>query len=421
MTAASGPLGTTRPGSAGVTERLQLTAERAPFVMLPRWLLYHRDVGEGAKFLYCVLHDLVAGREGPTRPVTRSELAGRCGVSANTIDRRLAELVDAGAVEKEPQILAGGQVGNIYRVWLTPPEQRCATRFPTDGEARSERFPVDGEPVPSPATAVDNRFPAGGEARSERVVTAGDPPRTWGGSLPAGGEPSVFEEPIEEGPPQPPRRAGGHEVDKGTATPACSATHMAPLPETTTVESRPTVPESFPRPLSLPVDGERRTTRRRARALGTNPRADADRAEAARLEAESEARRAELERAARERRTAERAAEVEADRLAAESLAISACLDDATLADVVVTVREGLAGPLAASPLAIARAVVGWCRIAADVHGAVLVDAVAAALAAGLAAGEGTAAPPLVLPPVPPDTPSLRARIAGLLKPVEAV
>src|SRR5688572_22996525 len=96
---------------------LQVRAERAPFVMLPRWLLYHDAVGEGAKFLYCVLHDLVNGREGPTRPVTRAELAGVCGVSVDTVDRRLAELVAAGAVEKQAQIRAGGQVANVYQVW----------------------------------------------------------------------------------------------------------------------------------------------------------------------------------------------------------------------------------------------------------------------------------------------------------------
>src|SRR5207245_4343434 len=54
---------------------MQLTAERAPFVMLPRWLLQQTKISDGAKVLYCVLHDLVAGREGPTRPVTRGQLA----------------------------------------------------------------------------------------------------------------------------------------------------------------------------------------------------------------------------------------------------------------------------------------------------------------------------------------------------------
>src|SRR5437867_9962167 len=101
---------------------MRLTGERLPFAMLPRWLLYHGDVSEGAKFLYCVLHDLVQGREGPTRPVTRAELAAACGVSPDTIDRRLAQLVAAGAVEKEHQIRAGGQQANVYRVWLTPPD-----------------------------------------------------------------------------------------------------------------------------------------------------------------------------------------------------------------------------------------------------------------------------------------------------------
>ena len=93
----------------GAGQTLQLRGERAPFVMLPRWLLYHPGVGEGAKFLYCVLHDLVAGREGPTRPVTRAELAACCAVSVDTIDRRLAQLVAAAAVEKHTQVRAGGQ------------------------------------------------------------------------------------------------------------------------------------------------------------------------------------------------------------------------------------------------------------------------------------------------------------------------
>src|SRR5438552_1601391 len=141
---------------------MHLRAERAPFVMLPRWLLYHPEVGEGAKFLYCVLHDLVHGSEGPTRPVTRAKLAELCRVSPNTIDRRLAELVAVRAVDKEPQILAGGQVANVYHVWLTPPDQR-QHRVPPNGEARSERILTGGDPVPTDTPPVDKRVPTDGE------------------------------------------------------------------------------------------------------------------------------------------------------------------------------------------------------------------------------------------------------------------
>jgi hypothetical protein len=84
------------------TDTLHLGAERAPFVMLPRCLLHQGEISDGAKVLYCMLHDLVAGREGPTRPVTRGQLAECCGVSVDT-DRRLAELIRVGAVEKQAQ------------------------------------------------------------------------------------------------------------------------------------------------------------------------------------------------------------------------------------------------------------------------------------------------------------------------------
>jgi hypothetical protein len=88
-----------RTAAGRPSSRTASVRKKVGIQMLPRWLLYHPQVGEGSKFLYCVLHDLVAGRESPTRPVTRAELAESCGVSVDTIDRRLAQLVAAGAVE----------------------------------------------------------------------------------------------------------------------------------------------------------------------------------------------------------------------------------------------------------------------------------------------------------------------------------
>lgn len=182
-------------------------------------------------------------------------------------------------------------------------------------------------------------------------------------------------------PPQPPRRAGGHEVD----------------------------------PINAGGAG-RRADGTNPRARQANPRAEGDLAEAARLEAEAAARQAELERTNEARRAADRAAQAETDRLEAEALAVAAALDDEPLAAVVAVVTRRMAGPLARSPLAISRAVVAWCRTAAAAQPAgPLSAAVAAGLTAGLVAEEGS--PPLDLPAAPAGTAALRHRIAGLRPP----
>jgi hypothetical protein len=73
-----------------------------------------------------------------------------------------------------------------------------------------------------------------------------------------------------------------------------------------------------------------------------------------------------------------------------------------------------MAGPLARSSLAVARAVVAWCRTASARHPGPLGDAVTAGLAGGLAAGEGH--PALELTLSPPEAVPLRRRIARLLE-----
>ena len=131
---------------------------------------------------------------------------------------------------------------------------------------------------------------------------------------------------------------------------------------------------------------------------------------------EAAARRVQLERATETRRVADLSAETEADRLEAEALALSGALDDASLAAIVTVVADGLPGPLARSPMGLARAVVAWCRAAAGRHPGLLSEAVAAGLAGGLTVGEGPdAAPPLALPVAPTGTASLRRRIGDLL------
>jgi hypothetical protein len=296
-------------------ERLQLRAERAPFVMLPRWLLHHRGIGDGAKVLYGMLHDLVAGREGPTRPVTRGQLAACCDVSVATVDRRLAELVAAGAVEKQAQFETHqGQLANVYLVRLSPP---AANLLP----------PVENSEDPGCITAV----PPSSSLQPPQLQPCADGVLT--GAAP-------YEEEKQELPPQPPRTAGG----PGDASPNGNGLLKA----------------------TRPVGG-RRVDGTSLRAAGVNPRAaealaaaERERERAARLEAELEAKTA-------ARLAAERAGEADRAAFEAEALAVSAALDDPRLATIVDTVREGMAGPLARSPLAVTRAVVDWCRgVSAD-------------------------------------------------------
>jgi hypothetical protein len=361
---------------------MELRAERAPFVMLPRWLLYHPDVGEGAKFLYCVLHDLVAGREGPTRPVTRAQLGESCGVSVDTIDRRLAQLVAAGAVEKQAQIRAGGQTANVYQVWLTPPDGLRRTsphgkpETPLDTGSRISAAPVEGS--------------ANGQVSRRRESAAPPPepdphPQACGELDRADAAPSVLEEGEEEDPPQPPRTAGGPDAPQNNHTNGSSP----------------------------------RAARVSPRALAANPRAEADRIEESRQRDLAERREAELATATATRRAHEEEARVAAAAFEAEADALSAVLDDARLAAVVGVACEGLAGPLARSPFAVARAVVGWCRGAARRHPGSLGAAVGAALAEGWrpAPGVGETGEPLELPPATSGTPPLRDRLAPMVRP----
>jgi hypothetical protein len=156
------------------------------------------------------------------------------------------------------------------------------------------------------------------------------------------------------------------------------------------------------------------------RAIGANPRAGADRAEAVRRAELAARRTADLEAEQAARRAAESAARADTERLAAEALALSAVLDDGLVEAVVVRVSEGLAGPLARSPLAVTRAVVAWCRTAVAAHPGPVPVAVSAALAADLGLVEGPAGP-LELPAPPPGTVELRARVAALLHPGPAL
>ncbi len=157
------------------------------------------------------------------------------------------------------------------------------------------------------------------------------------------------------------------------------------------------------------------------RALGANPRAEADRAEEFRQRQLADRREAELEAAAAARRAEEEAARAAAAAFEAEADALSAVLDDERLAAVVELATDGLAGPLARSPFAVARAVVTWCRATAATrqpHGQLL-EAIDVALAERWrpAPYAPASAPSIDLPEPPLSTTALRHRLARILRP----
>ena len=107
------------------------------------------------------------------------------------------------------------------------------------------------------------------------------------------------------------------------------------------------------------------------------------------------------------------------ERLEVEARSISAALDDVALTAIVDHVTDRMSGLLAGSTVAVTPAVVAWCRTAAATHPGQLPQAVAAGLVDGLPPGEGHLR--LGLPPAAPGSPSLRTRIAGILKAKGAV
>lgn len=92
-------------------------ASRATFAVIPSWVI--RAGSSRAVHLYAVLADM-AGRDGAAWP-SRRTLADAIGVSVDTVDRAVTELVDLGALSVEPQTHDGRQTSNLYLLNHTPP------------------------------------------------------------------------------------------------------------------------------------------------------------------------------------------------------------------------------------------------------------------------------------------------------------
>jgi hypothetical protein len=328
------------------------------FTVLPNDAIRNPALSYRAVGVLAHLLSLPDGAKVDSATLAQAHKEGRDAVRA-----AFCELADHGYYRRDIVRLPDGTLRTEVVVSSTPMNNESAGGT---GAGKSGVGPEPGNPASAEPAPVN-------------PTSAGPTP---GGPTPVGQ--ATTEVPTTENldPPQPPRPAGGPEVESVT-----------------------------------PTAHSRRAAGTNPRAQRANPRVAAELAEAARLEAEAQARRAELERRTETRRAAALAAEAETARLEAEALALSAALDDSTLTRIVAAVSDGLPGPLARSPMGLSRAVVAWCRTAAHQHAGPLADAVAAGLAAGLAVGEGDA-PALHLLAAPPDTPTLRQRIAQLLHPV---
>jgi len=119
------------------------------------------------------------------------------------------------------------------------------------------------------------------------------------------------------------------------------------------------------------------------------------------------------------RRAADEAAAAGHAAVVAEAAAMAAALGDDVLAAVAARVGEGLPGLLGRSPLALSRAVVGFCRAAYATCPGDLAAAVTAALADSdrLAVEPEGGWPPVPLPAPPAGTPGLQDRIRILIRP----
>lgn len=135
-----------------------LRIERGAFVIVPDWVTDHPDVSDRAHRLYCVLRQYESSDDGTCFP-KRATLAARLGCSVDTVDRALAELVKAGAVDKEHRTTArGDSTSNLYTVHFdrtgaegggtpaaTPPPRGRGTEL-DPGEERDPAASPQGRP-----------------------------------------------------------------------------------------------------------------------------------------------------------------------------------------------------------------------------------------------------------------------------------
>jgi hypothetical protein len=297
-----------------------------------------------------------------------------------------------------------GRAGNAQPLVPKRAAGRAGLARPASHNASGEEEQVEEPPYPPPAedpeTAPPRPRTAGGNGHLENPGTAGaDRPAELAGAVFEG-----FRQPVP-----PARRAaydrqiagpGGQRLVAAATSWLAHGGSLMALVDRAAAGPQPSLVHNWPAFFAARLEGLDPPGEAPPEDLEPGGAAAAIDVETARRRAEDDAARAELA-----------AAE-------AEALAVSGALDDDRLAAVVGRVGERLAGPLARSPLALARAVVVWCRAAAAQSQGPFLAAVDAALAeAGQrTVGDELVLPLLELPAAPRGTPTLRERVAGLVR-----
>ena len=83
------------------------------YAMMPEWVLLS-GISSGAIHLYALLASCYADRHTNAAHPGRKTLGIQMGVSEDTVDRRVAELIGIGALEKRSRWIANEQVSNEY-------------------------------------------------------------------------------------------------------------------------------------------------------------------------------------------------------------------------------------------------------------------------------------------------------------------
>lgn len=91
------------------------------FAVIPEWVI--TTVSPRALQVYAMLRRSADWDSGDTF-VGIPRLAERCGTSERTIQRALAELEEAQAIEVTPRFVNGRQTSNLYRLLSIPPDYR---------------------------------------------------------------------------------------------------------------------------------------------------------------------------------------------------------------------------------------------------------------------------------------------------------
>lgn len=142
---------------------------RLPFVIAPWWVL---DLGlEPVDVLVYLTIARHADRDGHAHP-SRARIAKLAGVSVSTVDRSVARLVDAGAIDKRSRRDdAGDPTSNLYVVHEAPPGY-------VDPDAEEVAAPMTPPPVAGDPTVAAQVTPQVAAPMTHELETPELEPRT---------------------------------------------------------------------------------------------------------------------------------------------------------------------------------------------------------------------------------------------------